>query len=643
MAALFGGRRRWRSSQCFHVWSRQLTGKYDYDLVVVGGGSGGLACSKEGTKWGLGGTCVNVGCIPKKLMHQAALLGTAVKDAKKYGWQISGPVCHDWATMAEAVQNHVRSLNWGHRVQLQDKKVKYLNLKGSLMDEHTVKGLTKAGKETILTAKNIVIATGGRPKYPTNIQGAIEHGITSDDIFWLKKSPGKTELRGKRKHQKTLKVMNLSLGNTPELQGSTVKLTCGWSQLYPLFTRVFVNGATDVALECAGFLTGIGLDTTVMARSIALRGFDQQMAGLVTDYMEEYGTKFAWKCVPKRVDKLSSGALQVTWTDTRTGNEHKDTYDTVLWAVDVALECAGFLTGIGLDTTVMARSIALRGFDQQMAGLVTDYMEEYGTKFAWKCVPKRVDKLSSGALQVTWTDTRTGNEHKDTYDTVLWAVAKLKIGEDVDYQWNRGRAPETKALGLDRLGVQLNKETGKIVVGTDESTSVPNIYAFGDIGEGRPELTPTAIKAGKLLARRLAGHSTELMNYDNVPTTVFTPLEYGCVGLSEEEAEKRLGKDGIEVYHAFYKPLEFTVAERDASQCYLKVVCERGGDMKILGLHFTGPNAGEVTQGFALGFQCGATYSHLSQTVGIHPTSAEEMTKVNITKRSGLDATVTGC
>uniref|UniRef100_A0A8C3APE6 Thioredoxin reductase 2 n=1 Tax=Cyclopterus lumpus TaxID=8103 RepID=A0A8C3APE6_CYCLU len=306
MAALCRGKHRWKRTNCLHVLTRNLTGNYDYDLVVIGGGSGGLACSKEaaqlgqkvavldyvepsvkGTKWGLGGTCVNVGCIPKKLMHQAALLGTAVKDAQKYGWQISGPICHDWATMAEAIQNHVRSLNWGHRVQLQDKKVKYLNIKGSLVDEHTVKGQTKAGKETILTAKNIVIATGGRPNYPTQIPGAMEHGLTSDDIFWLKKSPGKT----------------------------------------------LVVGASYVALECAGFLTGVGLDTTVMVRSIALRGFDQQMAGLVTDYMDAYGTKFAWKCVPKSVDKLSSGALQVTWTDTHTGNEHKDTYDSVLWAV----------------------------------------------------------------------------------------------------------------------------------------------------------------------------------------------------------------------------------------------------------------------------------------------------------------------
>ncbi|CAL8248837.1 unnamed protein product [Merluccius merluccius] len=301
MAALFKSRHRWKRTSC----------KYDYDLVVIGGGSGGLACSKEaaqlgqrvavldyvepsaqGTRWGLGGTCVNVGCIPKKLMHRAALLGTAVHEARKYGWRIPDPVSHDWATMAEAVQNHVRSLNWGHRVQLQDKKVKYLNVKGSLVDEHTVRGMTKSGKESFVTTKNIVIATGGRPKYPTHIPGAMEHGITSDDIFWLKEAPGKT----------------------------------------------LVVGASYVALECAGFLTGVGQDATVMVRSIALRGFDQQMAGLVTDYMQAYGTRFAWGCVPQRVDKLPSGALQVTWANGQTGGEETDTFDSVLWAVVASSE-----------------------------------------------------------------------------------------------------------------------------------------------------------------------------------------------------------------------------------------------------------------------------------------------------------------
>ncbi|KAM8992994.1 thioredoxin reductase 2, mitochondrial isoform 2-T2 [Ara ararauna] len=444
---------------------RALSGKNEYDLLVIGGGSGGLACAKEaaqfgrkvavldyvepspqGTKWGLGGTCVNVGCIPKKLMHQAALLGSALKDAQHYGWNIAQPVHHTWSVMAHAVQNHVKSLNWGHRVQLQDKKVKYFNMKGSFSDSHTIRGLTKAGKETIVTAENIVIATGGRPKYPTHIAGALEYGITSDDLFWLKESPGKT----------------------------------------------LVVGASYVSLECAGFLTGIGLDTTVMMRSIPLRGFDQQMASLVTEHMEHYGTRFLKRSFPTKVEKLEGNRLQVTWKNTDLGTEETDCFDTVMWA-------------------------------------------------------------------------------------------------------------------------------------------------------GRPELTPTAIAAGKLLARRLFGQSSELMDYDSVPTTVFTPLEYGCVGLSEEAAVQCYGSDNVEVYHAYYKPLEFTVAERDATQCYIKMVCLREREQRILGLHFIGPNAGEVIQGFALGIKCGATYPQLMKTVGIHPTCAEEIIKLHITKRSGLDATVTGC
>ncbi|NWY37961.1 TRXR2 reductase, partial [Sylvia atricapilla] len=450
------------------------------------------------------GTCVNVGCIPKKLMHQAALLGSALKDAQHYGWNISQPVHHTWSVMAQGVQNYVKSLNWGHRVQLQEKKVKYFNIKGSFSDPHTVRGLTKAGKETVVTADNIVIATGGRPKYPTDVAGALEYGITSDDLFWLKESPGKT---------------------------------------LPSFILY-------VSLECAGFLTGIGLDTTVMMRSVPLRGFDQ------------------------------------------------------------AKKTICFTT------------------QQQMASLVTEHMESYGTKFLKRCFPTKVEKLKSNRLQVTWKNADLDTEETDSFDTVMWAV---------------GRAPNTKTLNLETVGVKTNSETGKIIVDASEATSVPHIYAVGDITEGRPELTPTAIAAGKLLAQRLFGQSSELMDYDNVPTTVFTPLEYGCVGLSEEAAVQRHGSDNIEVYHAYYKPLEFTVAERDATQCYMKMVCLREREQRILGLHFIGPNAGEVIQGFALGIKCGATYPQMMKTVGIHPTCAEEVTKLHITKRSGLDATVTGC
>ncbi|XP_053444758.1 thioredoxin reductase 2, mitochondrial isoform X1 [Nycticebus coucang] len=507
-----GARFRWRRLAAAAGKTRGAAGQWDYDLLVIGGGSGGLACAKEaaqlgrkvavvdyvepsprGTRWGLGGTCVNVGCIPKKLMHQAALLGGMLQDAQHYGWEVAQPVSHDWRKMAEAVQNHVKSLNWGHRVQLQERKVKYFNVKASFVNEHTVCGVTKDGKETLLSAENIVIATGGRPRYPTHIEGALEYGITSDDIFWLKESPGKT----------------------------------------------LVVGASYVALECAGFLTGIGLDTTVMMRSIPLRGFDQQMSALVTEHMASHGTQF------------------------------------------------------------------LRG-----------------------CTPARVRRLPDGRLQVTWEDRISGSEGTDTFDTILWAI---------------GRVPETKSLNLEKSGVKTNPISQKILVDSRDATSIPHIYAIGDVAEGRPELTPTAIMAGKFLAQRLFGQSSALMDYDSVPTTVFTPLEYGCVGLSEEEAVARHGQEHVEVYHAYYKPLEFTVAGRDASQCYIKMVCLREPPQLVLGLHFLGPNAGEVTQGFALGIRCGASYAQVMRTVGIHPTCSEEVVRLRISKRSGLDPTVTGC
>merc|ERR1712098_563036 len=138
---------------------------FDYDLIVIGGGSGGLAASKEasrlgkkvavcdfvkpspaGNTWGLGGTCVNVGCIPKKLMHQAALLGEAVKDAQTFGWELEPEkIQHSWTKMVEQIQNHIGALNWGYRVALREKKVDYLNEYAVFQDKNTIKTTNKKG------------------------------------------------------------------------------------------------------------------------------------------------------------------------------------------------------------------------------------------------------------------------------------------------------------------------------------------------------------------------------------------------------------------------------------------------------------------------------------------------------------------
>jgi len=157
---------------------------YDYDLIVIGGGSGGLAAAKQaaalgakvavfdyvdptpkGTKWGIGGTCVNVGCIPKKLMHRAAHLGEYLGDAAAFGWKVGETHTHDWGAMVESVQNHICSLNFGYTTQLRGADVAYLNAKAAFVDPHSVEGTDAKGKTKTYTAAAFVIAVGGRPKY----------------------------------------------------------------------------------------------------------------------------------------------------------------------------------------------------------------------------------------------------------------------------------------------------------------------------------------------------------------------------------------------------------------------------------------------------------------------------------------------
>jgi thioredoxin reductase (NADPH) len=291
------------------------------------------------------------------------------------------------------------------------------------------------------------------------------------------------------------------------------------------------------------------------------------------------------------------------------------------------LECAGFLKGLGYDATILVRSIVLRGFDQQMAEVVTASMIEKGVNIKMGTKPSSVEKQADGKLLVKYTFNDKPTEViSDTFDTVLFAVGRYALVED---------------MKLENAGVKITAE--KIDVDSFSRTNVENIYAVGDVLHKKPELTPVAINAGRIIARNIFNNSEEVMDYDDVATTVFSPLEYGCVGLSEETAIERHGADNIEIYHAYYKPTEFFVPQRSVRYCYLKAVALREGDQRVLGLHFVGPAAGEVIQGFACAVKSGLTMKILKNTVGIHPTVAEEFTRLLITKRSGLDPTPATC
>jgi len=251
---------------------------------------------------------------------------------------------------------------------------------------------------------------------------------------------------------------------------------------------------------------------------------------------------------------------------------------------------------------------------------------------------------------VTYHNHDTKTNHQEEFDTVLFAM---------------GREGQTQNLGLDKIGVKM--KDGKIITNDGEQSSVENIFAIGDCALGRPELTPVAIMAGEMLARRLYTGSLKKMSYNHIPTTVFTPVEYGTVGMSEEEAIEKLGKENVEVYLSRYGPLEVisshvTVQHPIRSYAFhpkppppeegepenhndeelalnmpnlAKLVVDKKNNERVVGFHFVGANAGEVTQGFALAVKVGATKADFDSMVGIHPTAAEEFCVLSVTRSSG--------
>jgi thioredoxin reductase (NADPH) len=287
------------------------------------------------------------------------------------------------------------------------------------------------------------------------------------------------------------------------------------------------------------------------------------------------------------------------------------------------LECAGFLAAFGNDVTIAVRSILLRGFDRECADRIGSYMEDHGVKFRRGVVPTKLEKVEDDKIQVTFSDDST-----EVYDTVLVAI---------------GRSADTDKLELEKIGVKTNPSNKKIIC-KNEQSACPNVYAVGDVMDGCPELTPVAIQAGQYLANRLFGISKEPMDYVNICTTVFTPIEYGTVGISEDTAIEQYGAENVECYIREFIPPEWSLSHgRGAHMAFVKVVTDKTKDENVLGIHYLGPNAGEVLQGYGVSMKKGLKVEALKDTVGIHPTSSEEIVTLAIRKSSGESASAGGC
>ena len=265
----------------------------------------------------------------------------------------------------------------------------------------------------------------------------------------------------------------------------------------------------------------------------------------------------------------------------------------------IAVEFAGIFNGLGVETELVYRGpLFLRGFDEGVREFVNDELEEKGIKLTFNANIERID-LEGDEQVVTLT-----NGHQVRTDQVLCAI---------------GRYPKTAGLGLEEAGVELGR-FGKVVVDDYFQTSVPNIYAIGDVID-RMQLTPVAIAEGMCIANNLfTDNPKQKMNYDNVATAVFCQPNIGTVGPTEQEARERYPE--LVVYESTFRPMKHTLTGR--SERTLMKLLVNSADDRVVGAHMVGPDAGEIIQGLAVAITAGATKADFDATVAVHPTAAEE-------------------
>jgi glutathione reductase (NADPH) len=264
----------------------------------------------------------------------------------------------------------------------------------------------------------------------------------------------------------------------------------------------------------------------------------------------------------------------------------------------IACEFASIFNGLGSRVTQLYRGAqVLRGFDDEIRAFVAAEMVKKGVDLRLNAQVATLQQ-GAGGLQARLAD---GGVLE--VDAVLAAT---------------GRWPNAARLGLEEAGVRLN-EHGAIVVDDEFRTSVPHILAVGDVID-RLQLTPVALAEAMVVVDRLFGSGRRTIDYENIPTAVFTHPNIGTVGLTEAQARERFGK--LRIYRADFKPLKHTLSG-SSERTLMKLVVDDASD-RVLGVHMVGADAGEIVQGFAVALKAGATKAVFDATIGIHPTAAEE-------------------
>ncbi len=277
---------------------------------------------------------------------------------------------------------------------------------------------------------------------------------------------------------------------------------------------------------------------------------------------------------------------------------------TVVGGGYISVEFAGIFNGLGVETHLVYRGpLFLKQFDQDLRSNLAEQMQEKGIHLHFdtdiNSILKQGDSLVSTLSDGSSLDSRL----------IMYAT---------------GRKPNVESLGLEKTAVRID-DRGAVVVDDKFQTDEPSIYAIGDV-IGRVELTPVAIQEGMILAANLFDNGDAIMDYDFIPTAVFSQPNLGTVGYTEQQARELFGK--VEIYRSKFSPLKETLGG-GADKILMKLIVDTETD-RVVGCHMLGEGAGEIIQGLAVAIKAGATKSDFDATVGIHPSAAEEFVTMRV-------------
>ncbi len=266
----------------------------------------------------------------------------------------------------------------------------------------------------------------------------------------------------------------------------------------------------------------------------------------------------------------------------------------------IANEFAGIFNELGTQVTLVTRGDKmLRSYDQEIVGKLVEMSSEKGIDIRFNFPFKSAVKQGDGSILIDG-----GDQRMIETDLILWAI---------------GRVPNTMSLGLEAVGVALDKD-GAVIVGDDNRSNIPSVYAVGDV-TNRVQLTPVAIREGHAFADSVFGGNPRTVDYRTIPTAVFANPPIASVGLTEDEAREQFG--AINVYKSDFRAMKNVLAGRN-ERAFYKMVTDAKTD-RVLGLHLIGPDSAEILQAAAVAVKAGLTKADFDDTVALHPSMAEEL------------------